>query len=430
MKFQKKHYIFFLLLFLEMGISSFLYAQSDSTNVIAHIEIRGARITQPYIILREMSLHVGDTVTDAALEHDKNRIYNLELFNRVELYQTNDTLVVDVVERWYILPSLIFGFQYDDFSKMYYGVGISHQNFRGRNEEIGVSAGFGYDEWLNFNFSAPNITPNDDIVSSLNLAYQKVHNLSSSYGEYENTNYSIHFSLGKRIGLYRRIQATIGYDSWSVDESITGRTLSSSGKDSYPMLALSYRYDTRNSIEYTTDGALVKCSVSKYGLNDRNVNLLRYDYDVRHFWGIRKYSGFGLRSAGSFLGGGLAPPYFHTFFGYNEHIRGHYNLSYEGECLVMLSSELRLPIIPPRYFSLPFIQRSEFTQMRYGLYWAFFADAGKIWYRTQRIDRRPLLAGYGGGFHALLPYSMCIRFETAINEDREVEFYFAWDVPF
>lgn len=410
--------------------SSTAIAQTDSLSTISAIVVRGNSVTESYVIEREMSLQVGDVATTTALSKDRDQIYNLGLFNRVELTQSHDTLYVDVVERWYLFPIPLLGFRYNDFSKVYYGLGVTHQNFRGRNEKIMFTAGLGYDRWVGVDFYAPNITRRDDIFTSVSIVIQKLHNLSQTVGEYENTNFSFRWSLGKRIDFYQRFYGTIGYDLWKVDQPLSGRTLSPSGRDYTPMVAVSYRYDNRNNNEYTTEGTLLKCTIAKFGFSNKGVNVLTTEYDARHFISIGKYSGIGFRSAGSFLGGGAAPPYFHAFYGYAERIRGHYHQTFEGECRLSASAEVRLPILSPRHISFSFLQRTEFTQMRYGIYGALFADAGKIWYRTQRVDRRPLLAGYGAGIHFLLPYAVCIRTEIAVNERRQSEAYIAWDVSF
>lgn len=406
------------------------FAQTDSVRILSEIVVRGNATTKPHVIFREMALKKGDTLTPTALEHDRNQIYNLGLFNSVELTTSNDTLYIDVVERWYFFPFPVLGFQYNDFNKVYYGFGIIHNNVRGRNEKFTVTAGWGYDRWFSVEYYVPNITWEDDYFFSSVLSVQKTHNLSANVGEYTNDNLSVRCSIGKRFGLYQRLNATLGYDVWKVSEPRVGRTLTPSGNDAFPVLGLHYRYDTRNNNEYTTDGTLVKCTVTKYGLSSNAVNLVHYQYDVRVFTRLGAEGGVGIRSAGSFIGGGNCPPYLRVFYGYSERIRGHYFDKYEGEGRVSVSSEVRLPILAPRTLSLRLFDRTEFTKMRYGLYWAFFADAGKIWYRPQRIDRCPLLAGYGGGFHILLPYAVCIRVEAAVNEKRESEFYCAWDVSF
>ncbi|MCX7984792.1 MAG: hypothetical protein N3A63_07820 [Bacteroidetes bacterium] len=411
-------------------MSSNLSGQTEKASVLSTVMIRGNTITKDYVILREMTLQPGDTITPRALEHDKNQIYNLGLFNRVDLTYSQDTLYVDVVERWYFFPFPVVGFQYNDFQKLYYGFGVMHNNLRGRNEKLLFTIGWGYDRWITLEYNAPYLTQHNDYFVSLLITLQKTHNLSVLGGEYENDNMSVRCSLGKRWGLYHRFNVTGGYDVWEVNEPLAGRTLSMKGRDAFPVLGIHYRYDTRNNKEYTTSGTLVKGTITKYGSRSFLVDLVCYEYDIRHFYPIVREGGVGFRSTASILSGGISPPYLRMFFGFSERIRGHYFRKYEGERRFLVSSEIRFPMLTPRHISFPVFGMSQFTQMRYGVYWVFFGDAGKIWYRTQRITQQPILAGVGCGFHVLLPYAVCVRLEGAINEHHQSELYFAWDVSF
>lgn len=87
-----------------------LCAQSvdDSLFVVKEIRISGNDITKEYVIRREMKLHDGDTLRQEVIKRDKDRIYNLGLFNKVDIeYSVEDkqaTVFVVVSERWYLLP--------------------------------------------------------------------------------------------------------------------------------------------------------------------------------------------------------------------------------------------------------------------------------------------------------------------------------------
>ena len=71
---------------------------------------------------------------------DKNRIYNMGLFSNVEIEIMEDPekgniYMITVSEMWYIWPFPII--DYDNKSEKFsYGGGISHNNFRGRHENI------------------------------------------------------------------------------------------------------------------------------------------------------------------------------------------------------------------------------------------------------------------------------------------------------
>lgn len=397
-------------LFLLLVGSSILDAQtmSDSILIVHDIQIIGNRKTKEYVIRREMSLKIGNTLTQAAIDCDRDNIYNLGLFNKVDIdytvQQNQASVFVTVSERWYFIPYPILGVKYRDISKLYYGGGVIHQNFRGRNEKLFANICFGYDRWFMVSYQNPKITDDNDIFAGTALTLQKVRNLSSGYGEYENSNVFLSGTLGKRFGMYRAFYSTLGYELWEVNQPQIGRTISPIGRDRFIVLSMEYRYDTRNNREYTTNGMLVSVSLTdREGFNQPDANVISASYDLRKFFGFNGESGLGIHTIGSFTWGGIIPPYLHTFFGYYDRIRGYFYKSIEAEDKIAGSIELRLPILSPRYLESDFIKIPEFQKLRYGIYFGIFGDAGKAWYRTDVVARQPWYSGYGAGLQFLLP---------------------------
>ncbi len=407
---------------------------SDSTLIISDIQILGNRTTKEYVILREMSLKTGDTLTQEAMERDRDNIYNLRLFNKVDIeysvHQNMASVFVIVSERWYFIPYPIVGMKYRDPSKLYYGAGVIHQNFRGRNEKVFANICFGYDRWFMLNYQNPKITDGDDIFIGGILAVQKVHNLSAGYGEYENSNILLNGTVGKRFGMYQTLSTSLGYEVWQVNDPHLNRTVSASGRDAFLSTAVQYRYDTRNNREYTTDGSLIVLTISKNGFGESDINLSAFSYDLRKFFGFNNGSGFGARTIGTFIWGGVNPPYQHVFFGYDERIRGYFYKTIEAENRIGASIELRLPILLPRYLEIDFFGIPEFQKLRYGLYFGIFADAGKVWSRNQVVAEQPWYSGVGAGFQFLLPYGFTIRTEVAVNNLGTTEGLIDFDTSF
>ena len=407
---------------------------SDSILIVDDIQIFGNQTTKEYVIFREMSIHPGDTLTQAAIERDRNNIYNLGLFNKVDVEysvrQNIASVFVIVSERWYFVPYPILGMKYRDPSKLYYGAGVMDQNFRGRNEKVYASFGFGYDRWSMLNYQNPKVTDKDDIYFSGAFAVQKTHNLSSSYGEYENSNIFLNGTVGKRFGLYQTFSGTAGYEVWQVNEPQLNRTVSSSGRDAFLTASVQYRYDTRDNREYTTNGSLLSLGVSKSGFGESEMNLTGCAYDIRQFFGFNSGSALGVRTIGSFTWGGVIPPYRHVFFGYDERIRGYFYKTMEAENRIGMSAELRLPILTPRYLEIEAFGIPQFQKLRYGLYFAIFADAGKLWSRHQVLSEQPWYSGVGAVFQFLLPYGFNIQAGVAFNNLGTREGFIDFDTSF
>lgn len=406
----------------------------DSAIIIRDIQIRGNVTTNEYVILREMSLKIGDTLTQQAKDIDRNNIYNLRLFNKVDIedsiYQNQATIIVTVSERWYFIPFPVFGIKYRDLSKLYYGAGMMNQNFRGRNEKLFTLFYFGYDQLFMINYNNPKVTDDDDIFLGTALTIQKLHELSSVSEEYINSNLFLRGTVGKRFGIYQTISSTFGYELWQVSDPRLNSTASSSGRDAFLTLSFSYRFDTRNNYEYTTDGTLVSLAVSKNGFGESDVNITSANYDLRNFFGFKGGSAFGLRTAGSFAWGGIIPQYRHVFFGYDDRIRGYFYKKIEAENKISGSLELRLPILLPRYLEIDWIKIPEIQKLRYGIYFGIFADAGKAWSRSQVMSEQPWYSGFGAGLQFLLPYGFTIRTEAAMNNLGNTEYVVDFDTSF
>ena len=424
--------------YLKLLLLSFIFASSlearwvsDSILIVDGVQILGNYTTKEYVILREMSIQPGDTLRQEAIERDRNNIYNLGLFNKVDVeysvHQNIASIFVLVSERWYFVPYPIFGMKYRDPSKLYYGAGVMHENFRGRNEKLYVNVVSGYDRWLTLNYQNPRLTDQGDYFFSGSFALQKLHNLSNDYGEYENSNIYLSGTIGKRFGLYQSFSGTLDYQVWQVNDPQLHRTVSSSGRDAFPTASIQYNYDTRDNREYTTNGSLISIGMSKCGFGESEMNLTGCGYDIRQFFGFNSGSAFGIRTIGSFTWGGVIPPYKHVFFGYDERIRGYFYKTSEAENRIGLNAELRLPVLTPRYLEIHAFGISQFQKLRYGLYFTIFADAGKLWSRHQVLSEQPWYSGVGAGFQFLFPYGFTIQTGAAVNNRGTTEGFIDFD---
>jgi len=417
-------------------VTSLMHTQSltDSALIVRDIRIVGNETTKDFVILREMTLQPGDTLTEEAITRDRNNIYNLQLFNKVDVeYQAQGrtaAVTVTVSERWYFIPFPIVGMKYRDPSKLYYGAGVMHVNFRGRNEKVFANIAFGYDRWFMLSYQNPQPLEDDDFFAGATLALQKVHNLSSISTEYMNTNIFMNGTLGRRFGIYQTLSTTFGYEVWQVDDPRLVRTVSMFGRDAFLTAAVQYRYDTRNNREYATMGSLTALSLVENGFGESDVSLTSFSYDLRKFFGFGTGSTFGVRSFGTFIWGGMIPPYKHVFFGYDERIRGFFHTVVEAENRFGVNAEVRLPIFLPRYLEVDFYGIPQFSKLRYGMYFGIFADSGKAWSRSQRVSEQPWYSGVGAGLQFLLPYAFTIRTEAAINNHEVVEYYIDFDTSF
>jgi outer membrane protein assembly factor BamA len=394
---------------------------STSARIIRSVRIEGNNVTQPYVILREMSLRAGDTLSNASAEKSQDRIYNLGLFNKVTIAHRDSAdvtdIVVNVVERWYLWPVPIFSLRSRAINSASYGLQLMDQNFLGRNERVTAEYSTGYDRSAGLTYQTPRVKNNDDIYIGAMFRYRDSHSLDyNSDVLFEQINKTASFSLGRRIGYYQTLIGTVGYQMWELPDTSLGRTVSPNGTDRFVELGLDYTYDDRNIREYPTDGWYVDVAALNDGLGrESTVKNFRLATDVRTYASITDNLSLGLRGFGSFVIGGEVPMYHRIFLSSRLGIRGYNQRSFTGEELMGASAEVRVPVISPRFITLNFLDIHQFNTMRFGVYAALFADAGKIWFRSDNFNDVPWLASSGIGLHFLLPYSFILRTELSVN---------------
>lgn len=401
-------------------------AEADSVrpSIVAGIAVHGNKVTRPEIVLREMTLHVGDTVSQEEIEYSQTRIYSLGLFNRVEIFappMDSTILVVEVHERWYVYPVPVLTIVNHDLSKWQYGLGITHQNFRGWNEKLFAGFAAGYNPWWSLSYSTPWVFGDGRYFAGASLRYDRIENKSIlSRGDgpnFDERHYSGGGTAGLRMDKFRSVWLNAGYSYVDVTDPAAGRTASPEGIDRFLFAGIGAKHDTRDLAEYPTDGIFGTVSITKKGIGFGAVDFVSYTVDARMYRPVlRKGPSIGVRVFTRLCSGPAIPNYEHAFFGYGERLRGHFSRQVEGDNIAGASVEVRVPVIPAFYVSVPQMPIEQFAVWKFALYAALFADAGTTWYKRQRPEWGNLPSGFGGGIHVLLPYSAVLRFERAWNE--------------
>ncbi|HXG01399.1 MAG TPA: POTRA domain-containing protein [Bacteroidota bacterium] len=418
-----------------------LFAQPDtlqpmtgaSYGIIDTIIVVGNEKTKESVILREMTLKPGMAATPELIEFDRSRIYSIGLFTRVDMtvvpFGEKNMLVVDVSERWYIIPLPLFGFRDGDPKKPYYGAGILHNNFRGMNQKLFGSIVFGYNPSLAFQYADPWIDRDHNLYFNGALSYFRIRNRSAvaviNTSNFDELHYDINVSLGKRFTLYTTAGINLGFQIVEVTEHRPGRTVNPEGSDKYFYGSINFTHDTRDLRDYTTQGTFIGAYITKYGFGETILSFTRIGADVRRFTPLPLDFTFAARAFGSIVSGGTIPTYARSYFGYGERIRGFFKDVFEGENIAGTSVEVRWPLLKPRVIHFSAIDLpQEFSVWRFGVSLELFADAGTTWFRGEKLSLKSVAAGYGGGIVFLLPYDVVIRTEYAWNRFGRGQFIF------
>jgi outer membrane protein assembly factor BamA len=426
-----------LLAVLMAGFAGFCRAQipidplSNPLGTVDTVIVSGNSSTETYVILDEMTLRVGSVVTQRAIEYDRNRIYSLALFTSVNIFydslQTPRVLHVHVTERWYLFPVPILGFRDGDTRRPYYGLGIVHTNFRGRNQKVFASAVFGYDPSFSLSFSDPLVDRSNMLFFSGSVGYSSVRNKSEREeqisGEFNESHVDANLTFGRRLSLFEVAAVNIGYHIVKISEYLPPRTVSTDGTDRYGYVTINWAYDSRDLREYPSHGRYLSAYATKMGLGESEVNLLRVGSDLRLYIPLPFNITAAARGYASLVSGDLVPTYARMYFGYNERLRGYYRDVFEGENLIGFTAELRFPIVRPRVFEAKFLPLPrEFTIWRWGVSLTLFTDSGRTWFRGETLTLTSFATGYGAGIDLLLPYGIVMRTQYAFDEYFNGEF--------
>lgn len=407
-----------------------VYAQPSGSR-IQSILITGNETTREDVIHRELLFQVGDTLNDSLITASKNRLQNLFLFNRVEIFKIPDnnsiTLLIDVTERLYIYPYPQFQIEDRDWDKLTYGFGFAHVNFRGRNEKLYGEANFGFKPGFKAGYFNPWFGDALHLTTGLYLKrYISTHRTMN----FDEEHVSLDFTFGKYWTLHFYSTLNISYDHIEVPGAYAPLMLSGTRRDEITAILFQTTLDTRDLYAYPSKGVLYQLAVAKNGLLEASVDYSQYRLDLRQYY---TWSELTFASRIHLLQTtGTLPFYRKIYFGFLERVRGHFHDVYEGKHRFLSSGEIRFPILDVRYFDLPsaIIPPSSTQDLKFGINGAFFADAGIVWTGRHQFGVNNFVSGFGAALHFLLPYVEVARMELAFNPQYEAQAIFEVGITF
>jgi outer membrane protein assembly factor BamA len=430
-------------------IATIVTAQNtDTTAVMDHstykvdsIKIVGNEKTKDFIILREMSFTIGDSVNSEVLFLNRERIFSLGLFTRVELehIQKGHKNIVKIMieESWYIFPVPFIIVREKTFTRTSYGVSLKFKNVRGRNETIRFTFALGYDPYLSFEYENLLVVPSADVNFSLAGIYGSPVNKSPTLesingGQFDFKTIGITTTWGKRINKQNNIFLLLEYSVIKAPTQIlTPYMASGSDKDKELSIGLSYSYDSRNLKQFANRGGVFQFTYIKSGIGSKEIDYNTMSLDTRGYTEIYKSLILKGRLFARHTFGKYVPYYHYSILGYNYYTRGNRTLVREGNNMLLGSIELAHPIISEWNFAidLPVLPNS-LTRARIAVMGSIFVDAATVFNNNQTVLLNDFNSGYGFGITLLfLPYSS-FRIEYAFNEFGIGEFLLETGISF
>ena len=472
-----KHLLFLVITAFLAAWSVRTYAQEVTSvpldtlgkKVVTDIVIEGNKLTKDHIILREMTIAVGDSLywgnLKAGIEQSHNNVMNLSLFNFVKIkpIQTDNEqviLLISVQERWYIYPLPILEIAQTNFNTWWaddkkfkwlnYGAYISHQNFRGRNEKIKLTARFGYTKKFSASYSIPNLNKKQTLSLYTSAGYFE--NDEIAYNTFDNERqyydnskekalryYQYQVGLGYRENIFLKHYFEVSFVSATVNDSVPilqpDYFLGGKSHTEFFRTTYSIDYDTRDYKRYPLNGVLVYATLQQSGLgivNKEGLNLFtsQAGYNHHHKLADRFYFGHSLSGKVNWSN----PPYYLTEgLGYNNLVRGYEYYIIDGTRWALFKSNFKYEILKPKSITIPFVPSKKFNKTFIALYGNAFFDSGYVSGESFEANNSLVnryIYSFGLGLDLVTYYDKVVRMEGSLNGEGQFGFYLEFKQSF
>lgn len=428
----------------------------------------GNNKTKERILRAELDFREGDSLDVAGLgkrlEANRRRVYNLQLFHEVVMQLVcrdgEITVLLGVQERWYTFPVPIFSLadrnfrswanRPDRWRRVDYGIHLTRNNFRGRNEQLIANLQLGFNRKYEVFYEAPGYGRRRHLGLGLAASYYQSRALDYATVEDRLVNYRTDdgFALERQYFLaglrwrhtVQRLSAfDISYHHERVATEIVRLNpnyyLGHRRRD-YLDFTLSTTLNQRNTFAYPLTGRFVQAVASqRVFLTTGNPTITTFYGTYARYLalGHEFYYSVGVQARARFARR-LAYPDNHAF-GYDALVRGYdayvvdgryYGLARQGLSYRLLDlGRLRLQgIANPKINSIPLV-----------FYLNTFTDVGYVVGRPAVAEdfrnRLPnqLLASAGLGLHLVTYYDRVFTVEYTLNGRGEAGFFFRTSFP-
>ena len=434
---------------------------TTSKKIISDFIIEGNKLTKERIIMREVTLQVGDTLywsnLKAGMEQSRNNIMNLRLFNFVEIepIQVDNEhviILITVQERWYIYPVPIFEIAQTNFNTWWetkelrwlnYGLSVSHNNFRGLNQDLSLTLRFGYTKKYSASWSIPNLNRKQTLGLHLSAGYFENNEIVYNTAEnerlfYENSEDKARQYMQYKVGLsYRediflRHYFEVTYFDARVNDTIPELQpdyFTGGGSRSRFLRAFySIRYDTRDYRRYPLNGLLLYGNFTQDGLgivNQEGMGVFTTAAGYRHHFKIadRWYTAHNIEGK---INWDQPPYYLLRGLGYSNFVRGYEFYVVDGTRYGLFQTNLKFEILKPKSITIPFIPSEKFSKTFVALYANLFFDAGYVDGENFRANNslvNEYLYSGGIGLDLVTYYDKVMRVEGSLNALGETAIY-------
>ena len=457
-----------LFLSLESALATVTSDSSRSVRVRS-VLLKGNYRTRDRIILREMTLRVGDTVRLAdlpgRLAWDQRNITSTNLFVTVSLTNeqpapTDSTqltlidLTVTMKERWYFVAYPVFDIAdrnlnewwYDrghDFRRTIYGGRLSYKNVTGNNDRLQVEFVRGFLKKTVVSYAKPYIDRAQKVGLRVDVGYltnnEIPYRTQADKWLYVKSEQLLRerayagLTLTHRRGLYHYHLVETRYTRNSIADTIAQLNpdyfLNSQTRQQYLTLSYGYRYDRRDNVAYPLQGTLLRVGIGLNGLLPADYfRFLETSVSITRYWplGGRFYGAGSLRARASWP---QRQPYFNLrgLGSSSDMVRGYELYVIDGQRFGIWRNSLRYQLFNT-VRQLNWLHVRQFNTLPIAAYVTAFGDAGYVsstvaeQYQSRLANR--LLVGTGVSLDIVTYYNLVFRFSGTINGQGKTGFFF------
>ncbi|MCR9286553.1 MAG: BamA/TamA family outer membrane protein [Bacteroidetes bacterium] len=459
--------IFFLLV-----LQTNLHASVDYV-FIENIEVTGQKRTKPNIILRELDITVGDTISLSNLteriEWNQQLLMNTGLFTKAKINFKNweggtnrVRLLIEVSENWFVYPVPIFELADRNFNvwwetynhslkRVNFGVRFYHINLTGRKDLMKLVAQYGFTQKYEIEYTLPFINKKQSLGLFTNFLYTR--NKELGYTTLEN---KLQFFRDDEDVLLKRFRGGLGiihrpdlffsqslvlnYHQNELHESVPLEL-----NDDFFLDGLKQRYfsliyetslDRRNIRAYPTKGYFLSFLAQKdgFGFFDNLNAFYLTGYAEKYFllnekWNLRQ------TAKGRIALVREKQPYNNSVaLGYElDYIRGYEFYVIDGLDYAYSKTSLRFRLASWKYDFGKYMPIKAFKVMPIKLYLAVNNDFGFVnnpFYGENNSLSNELLWGYGVGLDLVIYNDKVFQFEYSANRLGEHGFFLHWEFNF
>ena len=393
---------------------------------VTRIQIEGRRWTKAWVIERELTVSVGDTVQQEALDRSRNRLLNLGLFNRVEVAaDSNGVVMVRLAEAWHLWPIVSVNLDETQIAELFespcrffdgasFDIGALDMNLVGSGAILQALARVGASRGGALSYHTRWFSRTIPLALRAHFRNLTVVNRHAALLglDKESQDVRAELQIGSREGTHSRAGIKLRYEYVKEEPLWSGVA---APKDRTGLAGLFIALEHRDVEWYPSKGSYVWLEANYIG-GDRH--FYRSEADGRAFWpltqGMRPMI-LALRLRGGTASAGM-PPWARWFFGFNTGFRGYRTEKSEADGYLSGAAELRFPLTSIVYFDLPLGNR--FQNLPFGLNGLIFLERTELRLGRHRAE---LLAG-GVGFACRVPYVQILELDFSLSAEGKREF--------